>query len=871
MMTDYAAPVILATAGMICAADGSGDRKCAKDHNTSSQDSASALSGDFQASFEADIGGTSLCFSENARNVPTGILHAREDALRWKSPLTSPLASAQCYQQPDMTQESYQQREINSHQQSDTTSSAVQSYQPSSSSAQSCQQADKLPSSSSAQSSQQADKLPSSSSAQTYQQADKTRSHTFNDPAQKQSSKPLYEQANEWRSDATSLMSPQRPPAKLYNAVGASNQSACCNSPPAALSPQDEVKSWCSTAAQGSAYRLFDSPLHASPSFTDYVSNRSSWPPDGDPSFAGRDGDDARKRRSEPLRSPQSSVFSIFGRKGPQILATCMTPPPPPPPGLLRTAEVPPAQSSQSPSQSVGSQGTGQSTCCMSPPTVGVLARNADYSGAGQIYNWDRSGASSGGSRFVNSPAASSMQIPVKLQMNVEASEGERPGGRQPTGKRAGNVGEGRGRRDDDVWVQDRNDASAAEYSTCWPALDECGESDGKADVSTGSAAAAGVKLDDSLADDSLLAHCEQLGVQDLTAHTGGGHGVQYDAKARNIPLPVGLPGADRLTSTPVSGGHGLRLENAPSPLVLIVTPPPPPSPLSVAPPTGEDDEETGHTYRICQRRAVKGDAGARAPDGPANFPPPPVGRADGAPPATLHLGRGAPYRRHPRKLLDFSSRKETAAATAEKWRRSRQREEGEVDSEDEGDKGVAAAAAAKTPEVLSYAGAVVSGRSLLNRYRASYAGPGAQLPVPTAAETRPRASRALRRHSDGDRCLWRPSSSDRLTTYSDGASGWRNALQTMFATATHQFIDSHCHIDFLYDRIGFKGTFQKYMAVNSETFPKSFGGCVAVFCNPRSFSADGGESVITVGPDLVWSRTKILRVNFKVNFNNLT
>ena len=68
----------------------------------------------------------------------------------------------------------------------------------------------------------------------------------------------------------------------------------------------------------------------------------------------------------------------------------------------------------------------------------------------------------------------------------------------------------------------------------------------------------------------------------------------------------------------------------------------------------------------------------------------------------------------------------------------------------------------------------------------------------------------------------------------------WRTRLRDIFQKSSQLLLDSHCHIDFLYDRTGFKGTFKKYMHENEDTFPENFAGCVTVFCHPHTFSTDG-------------------------------
>ncbi|XP_072136762.1 putative deoxyribonuclease TATDN2 isoform X1 [Mobula birostris] len=48
-------------------------------------------------------------------------------------------------------------------------------------------------------------------------------------------------------------------------------------------------------------------------------------------------------------------------------------------------------------------------------------------------------------------------------------------------------------------------------------------------------------------------------------------------------------------------------------------------------------------------------------------------------------------------------------------------------------------------------------------------------------------------------------------------------------------FVDTHCHLDFLYSKLSFKGTFAKFMKVYDSTFPAEFHGCITDFCDPRS------------------------------------
>ncbi|KAM7006420.1 putative deoxyribonuclease TATDN2 [Tautogolabrus adspersus] len=46
-------------------------------------------------------------------------------------------------------------------------------------------------------------------------------------------------------------------------------------------------------------------------------------------------------------------------------------------------------------------------------------------------------------------------------------------------------------------------------------------------------------------------------------------------------------------------------------------------------------------------------------------------------------------------------------------------------------------------------------------------------------------------------------------------------------------FIDTHCHIDMLYGKLGFTGTFSSFRRKYHTSFPPEFKGCIADFCNP--------------------------------------
>ena len=77
----------------------------------------------------------------------------------------------------------------------------------------------------------------------------------------------------------------------------------------------------------------------------------------------------------------------------------------------------------------------------------------------------------------------------------------------------------------------------------------------------------------------------------------------------------------------------------------------------------------------------------------------------------------------------------------------------------------------------------------------------------------------------------------------------WKAQFQQLTKDATVPYIDSHCHLDLLYRRANFQGTFKDFRSLHAETFPGNYFGCVAIFCNPVSWASYllEGEFAITV------------------------
>ena len=59
--------------------------------------------------------------------------------------------------------------------------------------------------------------------------------------------------------------------------------------------------------------------------------------------------------------------------------------------------------------------------------------------------------------------------------------------------------------------------------------------------------------------------------------------------------------------------------------------------------------------------------------------------------------------------------------------------------------------------------------------------------------------------------------------------------LMTSGGDGSIPVVDSHAHIDFLFDKIGYRGTFEKFCQENPRFTSPNFGGIVANFCDPKT------------------------------------
>lgn len=65
-------------------------------------------------------------------------------------------------------------------------------------------------------------------------------------------------------------------------------------------------------------------------------------------------------------------------------------------------------------------------------------------------------------------------------------------------------------------------------------------------------------------------------------------------------------------------------------------------------------------------------------------------------------------------------------------------------------------------------------------------------------------------------------------------------------------FIDTHCHIDMMYGKLGLGGTFNSFQRLYRSSFPSEFRGCIADFCNPKIMMKQAlWEGLL--GEDMVW------------------
>ncbi|XP_070145769.1 putative deoxyribonuclease TATDN2 [Ovis canadensis] len=80
---------------------------------------------------------------------------------------------------------------------------------------------------------------------------------------------------------------------------------------------------------------------------------------------------------------------------------------------------------------------------------------------------------------------------------------------------------------------------------------------------------------------------------------------------------------------------------------------------------------------------------------------------------------------------------------------------------------------------------------------------------------------------------------------YSLPKSQWEQSLEL------EGFIDTHCHLEMLFSKLCFKGTFGKFREVYSRSFPKEFQGCISDFSDPRTLNNGLWEEMLK--DDMTW------------------
>ena len=66
-----------------------------------------------------------------------------------------------------------------------------------------------------------------------------------------------------------------------------------------------------------------------------------------------------------------------------------------------------------------------------------------------------------------------------------------------------------------------------------------------------------------------------------------------------------------------------------------------------------------------------------------------------------------------------------------------------------------------------------------------------------------------------------------------------------------HNFIDTNCQIDLIYQRLGLKAQaihFSQFRLDNLDTWPVNYEGCVTVFCKPYMFLDSSCKYILYIG-----------------------
>lgn len=90
------------------------------------------------------------------------------------------------------------------------------------------------------------------------------------------------------------------------------------------------------------------------------------------------------------------------------------------------------------------------------------------------------------------------------------------------------------------------------------------------------------------------------------------------------------------------------------------------------------------------------------------------------------------------------------------------------------------------------------------------------------------------------------------LSVATPSAKNWPYSLSNKDLANGAGVLDTHCHLDFIFRKLGHQGTFAKFRLEHRETFPDCYEGCIANFCNPAKFK-ECSEKNELLDEDGVW------------------
>ncbi|KAM6947932.1 putative deoxyribonuclease TATDN2 [Lycodopsis pacificus] len=127
-------------------------------------------------------------------------------------------------------------------------------------------------------------------------------------------------------------------------------------------------------------------------------------------------------------------------------------------------------------------------------------------------------------------------------------------------------------------------------------------------------------------------------------------------------------------------------------------------------------------------------------------------------------------------------------------------------------------------------------------------------LPLRSTRVSKPHSkSTTTRRQSDvGSAMRHPPASFTQGCTAKRRLSLGAEPMRTTYPDTRGGFIDTHCHIDMLYGKLRFSGTFGSFRDHYRSSFPPEFRGCIANFCNPAVMVREAlWEGLLA--EDMVW------------------